>query len=104
MDSLVSEPDPKGRIARDKKKPVTCEVTVVPPTGWVISDRKLMVPSALHPVSDEPRTVEFELRAPTHVSPGAVRVSGYALYGVCEGPSGTCLFRRADLTASIQVK
>ncbi len=140
-DSRISEPDPKGRIARDKKKLVTCEVTVVPPkvapgqaarvhivlrpnpqagghwnnegeplavwvnppTGWSVSAPRLTVPTATQPVSDELRSVEFELRAPDDAPSGTIRVPAYALYGVCEGPSGTCLYRRADLVGIIEV-
>jgi len=61
------------------------------------------VPNVPQPVSGEPRSVEFELRAPSGAQPGMVKVPAYALYGVCEGPSGTCLYRRADLMAEIEI-
>lgn len=141
VNSRASEPDPKGRIARDRKELIRCEVTVVPPrigpgqaarvhivlrpnpeagghwnnegdplvvwidppAGWVASDRILTTRSAPQPVSDEPRSVEFELRAPADSGSGTASVPGYALYGVCEGPSGTCLYRRVDLAVPIRM-
>ena len=76
---------------------------VNPPPGWSASERHLTVPNALQPVSDEPRSVEFEVHAPADARPGTVRVASYALYGVCEGPGGACLFRRLDMTASVEI-
>ncbi|MBI5863099.1 MAG: hypothetical protein HZB38_01035 [Planctomycetes bacterium] len=78
-------------------------VWVNPPAGWSVSERRPTVPNAREPVSDEPRSVEFELRAPSDAQPGMVKVPAYALYGVCEGASGACLYRRADLIAEIEI-
>jgi tetratricopeptide (TPR) repeat protein len=76
---------------------------VNPPAGWEISDRRLTLPNATRPVSDESRRVEFEVRAPTNAPLGPVRMPGYALYGVCDHPSGRCLYRRLDVAAKIDV-
>lgn len=76
-------------------------VWINPPVGWTISERRLTCPSLPKPISEEVRKVEFEVQAPTDASPGIVRMSGYALYGVCEAASGKCLYRRADLTVEL---
>lgn len=78
-------------------------VWVAAPPGWSINNQRLTVPLPPQAVSDEPRTVEFEVRAPDDATAGEVSVSGYALYGVCEGVSGTCLHRRQDIAATIGV-
>jgi hypothetical protein len=67
---------------------------VNPPTGWSVSDRRLTASDARQAVSDESRRVKFEVRAPTDALPDLVRVSGYALYGACDHPSGRCLYRQ----------
>ena len=77
-------------------------VWVEPPAGWQV-DRRLLAPP--HPpaaVSEEPRHVEFEIRSPEDAS-GAVELPGYALYYVCEGLRGACLYRRQDLRVPIGV-
>jgi hypothetical protein len=54
-------------------------------------------------VSEEPRRVEFELHIPEDAEPGPVEVPAYALYYVCEDVDGTCLYRRQDLSLSLEV-
>lgn len=78
-------------------------VWINPPAGWTISERRLTCPSLPKPISEEVRKVEFEVQAPTDASPGIVRMSGYALYGVCKTDEGTCLYRRSDWAISIEV-
>lgn len=97
---IVLRPSPRGGGHwNNEGDPLV--VWVNPPVGWSISERRLTAPNPPQPVSDEQRRVEFELRAPNDASPGTIRVPAYGLYGVCEGASGKCLYRRADLTIDV---
>ena len=136
-DGESREPDPQGKIHRDKGHLVEAESIVVPPTrdsgaaarvhlvfrplaamdahwnnevaglvvwvdpppGWEIDRRLLTVPNPATVVSDEVRRVEFELQQTVDASPpgSSIRGSAYALYYVCEGIDGTCLYRRQDI-------
>ncbi len=78
-------------------------VWIDPPAGWQIGTRRHSVANPPSLVSDEPRTVEVELRAPAGIGPGPITVQGYALYYVCEDVDGTCLYRRQDIAASVAV-
>jgi hypothetical protein len=66
-----------------------------PPPGWSTPNRRLVLPSALAAVSEEDRIIDFELRSPADAV-GTVALKGYALYYICEGARGMCLFRRQD--------
>ena len=135
-------PDPLGRINRDKEGFVSVETVVVPaavqpgkavrvhvkmrpnvsikahwnneaddtemwidpPAGWEIDQRRHKVgipPDAA--VSLETRTIEFELKVPDDAKPGEFTLPAYALYYVCEDINGVCLFRRQDLSISVNV-
>ena len=134
------EPDPEGRVLRDKGF-IVIEATVVPatvapgdatrlhvtlrpeaarkghwnneaedlvvwidpPTGWRAGARHHTVTNPPELVSDEPRTVELELRASDAVPNGTTTVRGYALYYVCEDVDGTCLYRRQDISLPLTV-
>jgi hypothetical protein len=78
-------------------------VWINPPAGWTISQRRLTAPLPPQPISEETRKLEFELQAPRNAASGKLRFSGYALYGVCKGDEGTCLYRRSDMTIPIEV-
>ena len=77
---------------------------VDPPDGWEADRRHLTHPIPPEVASLEPRAVEFELRCPDDASPGTVEVPSYALYYVCEDVNGTCLYRRQDVTVTVQVQ
>ncbi|MBK8915391.1 MAG: thioredoxin family protein [Phycisphaerales bacterium] len=99
---IVLRPNPRaGGHWNNEGEPLV--VWVNPPAGWSVSDRQLTVANPPQPVSDEPRSIEFEVHAPADASAGAVELSGYALFGVCEGTGGACLYRRADLVAKVEV-
>lgn len=99
---IVLRPNPgEGGHWNNEGDPLV--VWVNPPDGWTASQRWLTAPGAPQPVSGEPRSVEFELRAPGTAEPGLTRVPAYALYGVCDSPTGACLYRRADLNVTIEV-
>lgn len=99
---IVLRPNPRtGGHWNNEGDPLTFWVN--PPPGWQVSDRRLTLPNATRPVSDESRRVEFEVRAPTNAPLGPVRLPGYALYGVCDDRSRRCLYRRLDVTAEVEV-
>jgi hypothetical protein len=137
----VVEPDPRGRIRRDRGEFVSVETAVVPstitpgdmvrvhltfrpnlrtkahwnnevdpllywlrtPRTWTAKRQAVVVPNAPTDVSQEPRTVEFEVKVPETQAPGAIAVPGYALYYVCEDVNGVCMYRRRDVNVPLQV-
>jgi hypothetical protein len=74
-----------------------------PPPRIRVGAGQLTAPLPPRAVSEEPRRVEFELHIPEDAEPGPVEVPAYALYYVCEDVDGTCLYRRQDLTLSLEV-
>ena len=134
------EPDPQGRILRDKGRYVRLDSTRVPgtvkpggtvrlhlelrpvaaadahwnneasgllvwldpPAGWEADRRLAEVVAPPIEVSDEPRRVEFELRLRKETHSPA-EIPGYALYYVCEGRRGACLYRRQDFSIPVVV-
>ena len=72
-----------------------------PPTGWRVDRRASSVPNPPQPVSEEVRRLELEVRSPEGWS-GIAVLSGYALYYVCEGVEGTCLYRRQDVELRLE--
>jgi len=50
--------------------------------------------------TNETRIVEFEVQLPKDFG-GSVELSGYVLYYVCEGASGTCVYRRQDISIAV---
>jgi hypothetical protein len=80
------------------------QVWLNPPAGWEIDRRRLAAGNPAKAVSAEPRTVEFEVRSPKEARPGKLDLSGYALYYVCQGTDGVCLYRRQDLTIPITIR
>ncbi len=77
---------------------------VDPLPGWQVSSQYQTVPRPKTAISQEERIIEFEVKCPEKAQPGSVRIPGYALYYVCEGVNGTCLYRRQDVFLEIQVK
>ena len=73
-----------------------------PPTGWQVDSRYLTVKRPPEAVSQEDRKVEFELKCPTGFT-GSANVAAYALYYICEGVNGECLYRRRDVPLRIDV-
>jgi len=75
-----------------------------PPEGVTVSKRHLT-----HPIPDdvatstEDRVVEFEVRADESRADDdkPLRIPGYALYYVCEGAEGVCLYLRKDFEVVI---
>ncbi|MFQ5718592.1 MAG: hypothetical protein ACE5IK_03500 [Acidobacteriota bacterium] len=99
---LVMRPDP-ARRAHWNNEAEEMVVWVEPPTGWSVDARRITVPGPPEAVSEEVREVEFECRVPKNAS-GTVSVPAYALYYVCEGVHGACLYRRQDIPVVVQVR
>jgi hypothetical protein len=135
------EPDPRGRIRRDRGEFVSVETAIVPstvtpgdtvrvhltfrpnlrtkahwnnevdalvywlspPRAWTTDRRAIVAPNAPTEVSQEPRTVEFEVKVPETQAPGATALPGYALYYGCEDVNGVCMYRRRDVNVPLQV-
>ena len=78
-------------------------VWLSPPEAWQVDARHLTVDNPPdRATSDEVRRVEFELVVPS-TAKGDALVPAYALYYVCEGINGQCLYRRQDLEVAISV-
>jgi hypothetical protein len=133
-------PDPEGKLRRDRDGSVRAEATVVPgrarpgrtarihivlrldpkakahwdneadplrlwvdpPEGWQITDRLIAAPSGTGALSDEERTLEFELKVP-RTAHGKVRIPAYALYHVCDDRHGQCRLLRLDVPIAVTV-
>lgn len=78
-------------------------VWVDAPTGWQLEQQLWKLPNGEGATSTEEREVEFELRAPKDTKAGKYTVKGYALYYVCEGVDGTCLYLRQDFELELEV-
>jgi hypothetical protein len=73
-----------------------------PPKGWRVADRRVVVQSAPSATSHEERFIDFEVQSGS----GATEVgtlTGYALYYICEGVNGVCMYRRQDFTVPLTV-
>jgi len=79
-------------------------VWIDPPSGWKIDSQFQTVRNPPQETSTETRTIEIEIKSPDGSPSGTVAIPGFALYYVCEGENGTCLFRRQDFRFQIQVK
>jgi tetratricopeptide (TPR) repeat protein len=79
-------------------------VWVDPPEGWQVDGRYIAFPNPTATVSQEARKIEFEVQCPEESRPGVVTIRLYALYYVCEGVNGTCLYRRQDINVQTRVK
>jgi len=80
------------------------EVWIDIPVRGEVEQRALTVPNPSPPTSMEVRRVEVEVRASAGQDLHEVRLRGYALYYVCEGRGGTCLYRRQDIDVRIPVR
>jgi tetratricopeptide (TPR) repeat protein len=72
-----------------------------PPEGWQVAQRLLVSPRVKKAVTEEERTLAFEVKAPARAR-GKIRLPAYALYHVCEA-GGQCRFLRLDLPIEVQV-
>ena len=73
------------------------------PPGWLIDRHLHTIPNADTAVSRETRAIEFELVVPADAAAGTIMVGAYALYNVCEGVDGTCLYRRQEIRIPVKI-
>ncbi len=73
------------------------------PEGWSVNQQYLTLANPPGVVSQEQRTIEFEIQSPQDAT-GATNVSAYALYYVCEDVNGICMYRRQDVDVRLEVK
>ncbi len=100
---LVLRPDGNRKAHWNNEAGVT-EIWLQPRRGAQVSRKRLSFANARTEVSTEPREVECEVRIPQDVELGKFTVPGYALYYVCEGETGTCIYLRQDVAIEFRVK
>ncbi len=76
---------------------------MTPPAGARVAARAVVAPNADQEVSQETRTVEYDVKLPDGAAT-RVTIPGYALYYVCEDVNGVCMYRRHDITVTIPVR
>lgn len=74
------------------------------PEGWSVEKKLWSLPNGKGATSEEERKLEFEVRAPRDAKPGKAELKCFALYYVCEGAEGTCLYLRHDVTIELEVR
>ncbi len=92
---------PRGARAHWNNEAGGMTLWIDPPDGWSVDRRRIERPVPPEPVSDEPRRIEFEVQAPERARTTELPV--YALYYVCEGEKGPCLYRRQDFRVALTV-
>lgn len=78
------------------------QVWVSAPDDWKVDQQLHSLVQPVAAESRETRRAEFEVRIPEGVA-GAKKLTGYALYYVCEDAQGQCLYRRQDFEIPIRV-
>jgi hypothetical protein len=73
-----------------------------PPAGWQVAERLLTARTEPKPISEEVRSLEFEVKAPAKAT-GKIRLTAYALYHVCNDVGGQCLYLRLDIPVELNV-
>ena len=71
------------------------------PAGWNVSQHLVTIPNPSRLPRTEAREAEFEVRGPERGRAPAVTLPAYALYYVCEGVNGVCMYRRQDVPITI---
>ena len=74
------------------------------PAGWSVDRTPIVVPNAMEEVSQETRSVQFQVRAPATAHAGQTKFGGYATYYVCEDVQGICVYRRRDIEISLNIR
>ena len=73
------------------------------PEGWQSTQQLATFTPPQTAESKEERRFEFELKSPRKAGQSQ-KISGYALYYVCDSENGQCLFRRQNLEFTVQFK
>jgi hypothetical protein len=79
------------------------KIWIDPPAGWQVAERLLTAKPGTKAVSNEIRSLEFEVKVPEQAM-GKVQFKAYALYNICDDAGGQCLFRRLEIPVDIIVK
>lgn len=100
---IVLMPNSDDAYWNNEAEPLT--IWLDPPDGWQVNTRQIRADNPTDAAtSREPRHLEFELLPPEDVAAGMYEVKGYALYNVCRGAEGVCLYRRKDLKIPIAIE
>jgi hypothetical protein len=99
---LVLRPNPRLK-AHWNNEAEPLRLWVESPKGWQVSDRLLTAAAPKRAVTDEPRTLTFEVVAPPGAS-GKQRLSVYALYNVCSDADAQCKFLRLDIAVDVAIQ
>lgn len=93
--------DPKTKLHwNNEAEPL--RVWLDPPDGWAVSERLIAAGVPLTAVSEEDRTVEFEVKVPKTAT-GDVTLPGFAVFHVCDDVGGVCRFVRLDVEVTMSV-
>jgi hypothetical protein len=71
------------------------------PKGWKLERQRFEIPNDAGPVSDRPRSVEFEALRDSDAGDVDAVLTGYALYYACEDVDGLCVYRRLDFRVEL---
>ena len=99
---VVLRPNPKLK-AHWNNEAEPLRLWVESPKGWQVSDRLLTANIPKKAVTEELRTLTFEVIAPADAS-GKQRLSLYALYNVCNDGDAQCQFLRLDVRVDIAIQ
>jgi hypothetical protein len=99
---LVLRPDAKQKVHwNNEADPL--RLWIESPKGWQVSDRLLSAAAPKKAVSDEPRTLTFEVLAPPDAA-GEVRMPLYAVFHVCDDVGGECRLLRLDISVNLAIQ
>lgn len=91
------------RLAHWNNEAEPLQIWVDAPEGWKIEGNLFSAAQPAEPESSEARRVEFEVLSPDTVGEEP-RISGYALYYVCEETGGQCLYLRQDFVVTVGIR
>lgn len=77
-------------------------VWIKKPDSGRLGKRYLKHPNPDAALTTEERTLSFEVKLP-ETRKGSLTIKAYALYNVCQGKDGKCLFRRQDIKVKIKM-
>ena len=99
---LVLRPNPKQK-AHWNNEAERLRVWIDPPEGWQTSDRLLSATPLPDAVSEEVRTLSFEIVAPANAA-GVVRLPLYILFHICDDVGGQCRLLRRDVVVDLPIQ
>ena len=72
--------------------------------GFTLSNRLLTAGAEADGAPGATRSLELEIQAAGETPPGAHRLTGYAVYWVCDGPTAECTLLRQDFVVEIELR